>query len=108
MLLSNISKEISQSLNSMLASSMIASTCLSCVAGSENSQSCFGACVQSSFFTKCTLIIIIIIIIIIILTYLIRVNPSANAVIKGCPEQLKIELRLHLRLHLGAGNIVQV
>jgi len=32
-------------------------------------------------------------IIIIILTYLIRVNPSAKAVIKGCPEQLKIELK---------------
>ena len=27
------------------------------------------------------------------ITYLIRVNPSANAVIKGCPEQLKIELK---------------
>ena len=35
------------------------------------------------------IIIIIIIIMIIIITYLTRVNPSAEAVIHGCPGQLK-------------------
>ena len=34
--------------------------------------------------------IIIIIIIIIIIKYLTKVNPSAEAVRKGCPRQLKI------------------
>ena len=35
------------------------------------------------------MIMIIIIIIIIIITYLTRVNPSAEAVINGCPGQLR-------------------
>ena len=35
------------------------------------------------------IIVIIIIIIIITTTYLTRVNPSAEAVISGCPGQLK-------------------
>ena len=39
---------------------------------------------------RCAAIIIIIVIIIIIITiYLTRVNPSAKAVINGCPGQLK-------------------
>ena len=35
------------------------------------------------------IIIIIIIIIMIIITYLTRINPLAEAVINGCPGQLK-------------------
>ena len=39
--------------------------------------------------TLLRILIIIIIIMIIITTYLTRVNPSAQAVINGCPGQLK-------------------